>query len=265
MPLYNGHAFKVCFSYHYKSKVYPVVNDENIKYNDCISIDLGMKNLLTIHDPTDRQLIISGKPIIGINHYYNDYIDWLKSETKKLHNKDTSKRIRDLWIKRENVIENYFNRLVRLMVEKYKHKKRIIVGYNTNWKSNCNLRGETKRDFQNIPYRKLLDKLRFQFKQIGIELIEINEAYTSKCDSLALENIGCNNEYLGKRIHRGLFSSSKGYLLNADINGAINIMRKYFDKIGRPITEVKGVRICNPIKMKKIQEMVKLSHKIGGD
>ena len=55
------------------------------------------------------------------------------------------------------------------------------------------------------------------------------ESYTSKCDSLALESIENHEIYLSKRIKRGLFQSSVGKLINADINGALNIMRKVVD------------------------------------
>ena len=61
---------------------------------------------------------------------------------------------------------------------------------------------------------------------IGIKLIITEESYTSKCDSLALEEIKKHEMYLGKRIKRGLFQSSIGKLINADVNGSINIMRK---------------------------------------
>ena len=52
------------------------------------------------------------------------------------------------------------------------------------------------------------------------------ESYTSKIDHLALEEMKKQESYLGKRLKRGLFKSSCGKILNADINGAIGIMRK---------------------------------------
>ena len=96
--------------------------------------------------------------------------------------------------------------------------------------------------FYGIPYCKLLSKLKNKLKDKEITLIE--ESYTSKCDSLGLEELRKKEEYMGKRIKRGLYSSSKGVLLNADINGAINIMRKKYK-----LEEIKGEKICNPLKV----------------
>jgi transposase len=61
---------------------------------------------------------------------------------------------------------------------------------------------------------------------IGIEVIETEESYTSKTDHLALEEMKHHDKYLGKRIKRGLFKTSKNVLLNADVNGSMGIMRK---------------------------------------
>ena len=98
--------------------------------------------------------------------------------------------------------------------------------------------------FYQIPYRKLINKIRDKF---GEHLIEIGEAYTSKTDSLAKELIEKQENYLGERIKRGLFSSSKGKLINADLNGAINIMRLYMKKYEEcDLEEIKGIHLYNP-------------------
>ncbi len=62
----------------------------------------------------------------------------------------------------------------------------------------------------------------------GIQVLTVNESHTSKCSFLDLEKIGHHDKYIGKRISRGLFKTSKGILLNADVNRAYNIMRKAF-------------------------------------
>jgi IS605 OrfB family transposase len=250
VPLYNGHRFKACFSYRYDIDNCTVTDDSDIKYDDCISIDLGIRNLMTIHDPTGRQKIISGRFVNNVNHYYNDKIDRLKSAIKRCQKKDTSKRIRDSFIKRENVIDNYFNNLVSWLVNAYSHKKLVIVGYNKQWKNGVKMGKKNNRDFYNIPYAKLLNKLRFQLTSRGIRFEEIEESYTSKCDALALEVIGKHEEYLGERYgkHKRLFKSSNGDVIHADLNGAINIMRKYFSKINKQIIFIEGKQIHNPLR-----------------
>ena len=84
---------------------------------------------------------------------------------------------------------------------------------------------------------------------------EINESYTSKTDSLNMEKIGKNTEKSGERIRRGLYSSKKKKLINADINGAINIMRKYYDKENIKFTEIKGENLFNPEKINVDRKM----------
>jgi len=89
-------------------------------------------------------------------------------------------------------------------------------------------------------------------KVITVKFTE--ESYTSKCDSLALEEMKRHKKYLGKRISRGLFSSSKKKLINADLNGAINIMRKCFNE---QIKEIKGISLYNPVKVNILSTKLK--------
>ena len=80
--------------------------------------------------------------------------------------------------------------------------------------------------FTQIPFARLVSYLEYKCELSGIEIVIHEESYTSKCDSLAFEKIGKHENYLGKRKNRGLFQSSVGKLINADVNGALNIMRK---------------------------------------
>jgi putative transposase len=61
---------------------------------------------------------------------------------------------------------------------------------------------------------------------VGIHVVVSEEVYTSKCSFLDLEPIGKQEVYAGKRIKRGLFQAADGRRLNADINGAFNILGK---------------------------------------
>lgn len=102
------------------------------------------------------------------------------------------------------------------------------------------------RDFYEIPYRKLITKLRNKLQESNHELAVTEESYTSKCDALSLEPVCKQEKYSGKRISRGLFSSAIGKLINADLNGAINIMRKYLHKENCPLKKITGIGIFNP-------------------
>lgn len=87
---------------------------------------------------------------------------------------------------------------------------------------------KTNQKFVEIPFSKLIDKISYKCKLVGINFQVNEESYTSKVDHLAFEKLGKHDVYLGKRKKRGLFQSSIGKMLNADINGAIGIGRKVF-------------------------------------
>jgi IS605 OrfB family transposase len=231
--IFQNNIPKICFTY------ISNINNNNIDIkldsDSAISIDLGMKNLMTIYNPTGKQKIISGKFVSSINSYFNKKISHAQSSNN--YNK-----VNKLNYKRTNIINNYFNNIIKWMENEYSEKKQIIIGYNKEWKKGCNMGSNTNGKFYGIPYCKIINKIKnkFLYKNIKVNIIE--ESYTSKCDSLSLEKICKHETYIGNRLKRGLFSSGKGKLLNADINGAINIMRKIYD-----LKEIKGINICNPL------------------
>ena len=83
----------------------------------------------------------------------------------------------------------------------------------------------------------------------GIEVEQVKESYTSKCSALDLEPISKkeDNNYLGRRIHRGLFRTGEGILINADVNASLNILRNAIgDKF---LINNKKPYLDNPIKV----------------
>ena len=125
----------------------------------------------------------------------------------------------------------------------------IIIGYNLGWKNKANLGKENNFLFNKIPFCQLIDKIKNKFNSNDI-IVKLNEeSYTSKCDSLSLEQICKHETYNGNRTKRGLFGSSVGKYINADINGAINIMRKVF-----VLQFISGLKIYNPLKINIFRE-----------
>ena len=217
---------------------------EHVNINNSISIDTGINNLMTIYNPTGGQYIIKGKKMKSINEFYNKKISELQSINKKELNKNTFNRMYSLLLERKNKINGEINNIINILINTYKDKKYFIVGYNENWKTGVKLGAKVNRIFYSIPYGRIIEKLKERLLQNGKKLIVNEESYTSKCDSLSLENIGRNKEYSGKRVHRGLFVSSIGKAINADLNGAINIMRKVID-----LKNITGEYIYNPHKL----------------
>ena len=103
---------------------------------------------------------------------------------------------------------------------------KVVVGHNEFWKQNADMNKKNNRLFCSIPHSEFIFKLKYKLDEVGIEFIEVEESYTSKCDHLAGEAMEHHSYYLGKRTKRGLFKSSTGKLMNADCNGAVGILRK---------------------------------------
>lgn len=251
VPVHNGLKYKVCYVYDIKKKINDNYDKTNLEHY--LFADTGIVNLFTLNDPTgSKQYIISGNQINSLNFYYNNKIDSAKSELKMVNNKHMSRKISNLFIKKEHKINDYFNKVCKWLVETYPNKKCVVVGYNPNWKNKVKIGNVNNRKFYEIPYAKLLSKLKNKLESLGMELKLTEESYTSKCDGLALEEINKKEKYLGKRIRRGLFSSSTKQLINADINGAINIGRKYMKKMGVVINKINRKGIYNPIKIRNL-------------
>ena len=224
IPFYN--RIKVVIVYETKEL------NADLNLDDYLSIDLGMNNLCSCVSKDDC-FILNGKPLKSINQYFNKELSKLKSERPLKGDKQdfnyNSFKIKNLSLKRELKITDMLHKASKYLVNYcVKHKiGTIVFGRNKEWKDSIQLGKQTNQNFVSIPFYKLLKMLEYKCKMIGINLVTQEESYTSKCDSLAFEEVKCHDKYKGSRIKRGLFLSSLGKVLNADINGSLNILRKY--------------------------------------
>ena len=217
------------------------------------AIDLGLNNLITLTTNINtKPLIINGKPLKSINQYYNKKKGKLQSQLKKNHNKNWSKKLGQLTLKRDNKIKDYLHKSSRIVINYLKENNitNLVVGYNKEWKQNINIGKKNNQNFVNIPYDKLLNMINYKCKLEGVIYNEREESYTSKCSALDLEEINKHDNYLGKRIKRGLFKTKEGLLLNADVNGSLNIGRKEFGDNYLLDNSVNIGLVFNPIKVK---------------
>jgi putative transposase len=225
-------TFKVILTYENEHK--KETKTININSTDVISIDLGVNNLMTIYNPNGNQYIISGGPLKSLNYYISKKI----SKHQRLKDDYYINKYQKI---REDKINDYFNRIVKWLTTEYSSEKLIIIiGYNKGWKDKSNMGKKSNLIFNKIPFMKLINKIKMKFNVLLTE-----ESYTSKCDGLALEDLSKQESYIGKRINRGLFKSSTEKIINADLNGAINIMRKQIK-----LTKITGYRLMSP---KRIQ------------
>ena len=204
--------------------------EQNLGLNkdNVLSIDLGLNNFCScISNVGIKSFIINGKIIKSFNQWYNKKMAKLMGY---IGDKGTSRKLRWLNNRRNFWIEDKIHKISRYIVNSCKDNNigSIIIGLNKGWKQRINLGKKTNQKFVEIPFSKLIDKITYKGKLIGIDVQTTEESYTSKIDHLALEPLKKQEVYLGKRKKRGLFQSSVGKLLNADINGAIGIGRKVF-------------------------------------
>lgn len=202
--------------------------DLNLDKDNFLSIDLGLNNLCTcISNVGIKPFIVNGKIIKSFNQWYNKKRARLMSY---IGDKGTSKRLRRLNNYRNFWIEDKIHKVSRFIVNICIENNigNLVVGLNKGWKNGVNLGKRINQKFVEIPFSKLVEKISYKCKLVGIDFQVHEESYTSKVDHLAFEKLGKHDVYLGKRKKRGLFQSSIGKLINADINGAIGIGRKVF-------------------------------------
>ena len=194
-----------------------------------VGIDLGLDNLATIGGNKICPFIINGRPLKSINQYYNKKLGLLKSRQDKCNNKDVnSRKIRSLTNKRNNKIKDYLHKASRILVNQLvsNNVSLVVIGHNKEWKQDINIGKVNNQKFVQIPYNQLIQMITYKSELQGIKVIQREESYTSKCSFMDNETICKHETYIGKRIKRGLFKSATGRLINADLNGALNILKK---------------------------------------
>jgi putative transposase len=192
-----------------------------------LSIDLGIKNLLaTANNIGQRPLIVKGNVVKSINQWYNKVRGINRSFVVPSHPETMKMNIQTK--KRNNKIKDYFHKISHMLINysKMNNIGTIIIGYNKEWKQKSNIGAKNNQTFVSIPHLQLIQMVQYKAQLVGIEVVLIDESFTSKCSALDNESIAKHDIYMGKRVKRGLFQSSKGIKINADVNAAMNILRK---------------------------------------
>ena len=251
VPIHNCQYFEV----HYTYKV--DCNEIKLDKSKCLAIDFGLNNLCTCSENNGKSFIIDGRYLKSINQYTNKQNAYLKSILDKA-GLLSSKRINSLWYKRNNQIEDYLNKSANFIIN-YCLKNNIgtlIIGFNEEMKQNINIGKINNQNFVNIPVARLKNKLVNKCEYYKIDYIIQEESFTSKAsflDNDIIPNLSNGKyEFSGKRIKRGLYQSANGTLINADVNAALNIIRKSgFDLKNFDIKNIFTVEKINILKYNK--------------
>ena len=229
IPKQHSRYFEIQYIYEVE-EVQRELNKENV-----LGIDLGIDNLCTCVTNTGASFIIDGRKLKSINQYYNKINAKLQSIKDKQKIERTTLRQKRIARKRNNRINDYLLKAARTIVNYCLNNDigKLVLGYNEDFQRNSNIGSINNQNFVNIPYGKLRDKLIYLCKLYGIEFKLQEESYTSKAsffdgDEIPIYDKENLQEYVfsGKRIKRGLYQTSTGKLINADCNGALNILRK---------------------------------------
>ena len=229
MPKQHSRYFEIQYTYEVEEI------QRELNKNNALGIDLGINNLCTCVTDAGASFIIDGRKLKSINQYYNKTNAKLQSIKDKQKIEHITLRQKRIARKRNNRIEDYLSKAARIIINHCLNNDigKIVLGYNEDFQRNSNIGSINNQNFVNIPYGKLRDKLIYLCKLYGIELKLQEESYTSKAsffdgDEIPIYDKENQKEYIfsGKRIKRGLYQTSAGELINADCNGALNILRK---------------------------------------
>jgi len=200
---------------------------KNNEGDNVMSIDPGLDNLAAItFKDNDENYLINGKPLKSKNSYYNKEIARLSSIRMKQVGSEKFKntnKIKSLRVDRRNYVLDYLHKASRQVINKALNNNvgTIVIGDIKNIKQNS-----TIKSFVQIPIQRFVNMIEYKAELEGINVVILNEAYTSGCSAVELETLNKSNYNISRRITRGLFKNKKT-TINSDINGSLNILRKY--------------------------------------
>ena len=234
IPQYNGKQYCIEFVYESGSQYQQASGD------GYMSIDVGVGNFAacTIFSNGDAsQFLIDGRILKNINHYYNKKVAELKSEYAKndsIKSTNTPRMLR-LMNGRNNRFDDYFNKAVKMIIDSCLANgvTTLVIGYKKEQKQDVNIGHVNNQNLCYIPHHKFRQKLQYKCELHGIAYCPQEESYTSKASALDFDDVPSYGDedipsFSGRRVKRGLYKSADGSVLNADVNGSVNILRKYF-------------------------------------
>ena len=208
----------------------------NLNQNNALALDFGINNLVTAVSNAGRTFIIDGRRLKSINQWFNKENARLQSiNDKQGSHKKTTNRQKILADKRNRQVNDYMSKTAKKIIDYCitNNIGTLVVGYNETFQRNTDIGRQNNQNFVNIPFGKLRSKLEYLCELNGIAFVKQEESYTSKAsfwdkDVIPLYNADNPQKYhfSGKRVKRGLYRTANGKLLNADVNGALNILRK---------------------------------------
>ncbi len=229
----------------------PVEHNPNLDYSQAWSFDHGGDNWLTGVSTHGKSLIIDGRKLKSLNQGYCLLVAKYKEGKPELYWDENLNRVQR---KRNNQIRDAINKAARFIINRCLNDRigNLIVGWNEGQKNSSNMGKRGNQNFVVIPTKRLIERLKQLCPEYGIKLTITEESYTSKASFLDDDPLPKHGEKpqgwkaSGKRVRRGLYRTSFGYLINADCNGAANIARKVARQLSLDLTKLSREALTLP-------------------
>jgi len=242
-----------CFYIEFVYKLESVSSDVNPDF--VLGIDPGLNNWLTCVSNVGTSFIVDGKHLKSLNQFYNKQVSTIKEKKPQGF---WSNKLAAITEKRNRIMRDAVNKAARKVITHCLNNKigTLVFGWNQRQKDSSNMGRVNNQKFVSIPTAKLKDRIAQLCEQYGIQFVETEESYTSKASFLDLDSLpifGAKPEGWqpsGKRIKRGLYRSSNGTKINADCNGASNIIRKVAATLGINLDGVSSGALLTPLRVR---------------
>ena len=230
IPKSNARFFEIQYTYEAECI------QRNLNKNNALAIDFGINNLVTAVSSRGKAFIVDGKRLKSINQWYNKRNAYLQAiKDRQCYGKMPTGRQKAITRDRNNKVNDYMSKTARKIIEYCIANDigTLVAGYNETFQRKSDLGTVNNQNFVTVPYGLLCSKLEYLCELNGISFVKQEESYTSKAsfwdkDEIPIYNNDKHESHIfsGKRIHRGIYQCANGKCLNADVNGALNILRK---------------------------------------
>ena len=220
-----------------------------------LGIDHGIDNWLTCVDTDGNSFIVDGKHIKSLNQWYNKRVANLKEGHDETY---WTRLLAIITEKRNRQMRDGVNKAARLVVTHCIEKGigTIVLGWNQGQKNGANMGRKTNQTFVQIPTARLKQRIAQLCDLYGIQFIETEESYTSQASALDNDDLPVFGEKpaewkpSGKRVKRGLYRTAQNWYLNADCNGAMNMIRKVAGTVGINLAELSRGALTTPVRVR---------------
>lgn len=240
-----------CFYAEFVYQVSEIASD--VDQTRVLGIDPGLNNWLTCVSNVGTSFIVDGRHVKSMNQWFNKQVSTIKENQPQGF---WSKRLAAFAEKRNRQIKDGINKAARLVVNHCLEHRigTVVFGWNKRNKNEIKLGRKNNQQFVQIPTYRLKERIQQLCDLYNIRFVETEESYTSKASFLDNDRLPVFGDQTsregwepsGKRKKRGLYRTTNNWHINADANGAANMLRKVSTTLGLDLSEVCRATLTSP-------------------